>query len=81
MAHRFLNDERVPLYEYTKVSKFVYVGVVLHNLCVLTDVPLPLDLNNTNLANNEFNEAGPEEFEENEINNPELPMGEGMQET
>ncbi|KAK3916723.1 Putative nuclease [Frankliniella fusca] len=72
---RFLNDGRVPLYEYTKVSKFVYVGVVLHNLCVLADVPLPLDLNNINLANNEFNEAGPEEFEEDDIENPEVPIG------
>ncbi|KAK3931268.1 Putative nuclease [Frankliniella fusca] len=59
---RFLNDGRVPLYEYQKVSKFVY------------------DLHNINLAKNEFNEVGPEEFKD-DIDNPELPIGEGMQET
>ncbi|KAK3924507.1 Putative nuclease [Frankliniella fusca] len=61
---RFLNDGRVPHYDYFKVCKFVNAGAVLHNLCVLTKTPL--DVDDVLLRNNIVNEARPEELEESD---------------
>ncbi|XP_034256143.1 putative nuclease HARBI1 [Thrips palmi] len=76
---RFLHDDCVPHYDYVKVCKFVNCGVVLHNLCVLTNTPLYLDdLDEALLVNNNVNEERPEEFEEAddpEDPDPDVPIG------
>lgn len=60
-----------------KVCKFVNVGSVLHNICVLTNAPLNID-DGIQLANNNVNEEGPEVIEdddEDDYDDPDVPMG------